>query len=115
VRTVVIDSYRFGTIVVDGKKYTEDIIVFPDRIASWWRQAGHTVAVADVKEMAAAAPEILIIGTGAYGAVRVLPEVESFLSAKGIKLLALPTREACERYNRLRDKHSVVAALHLTC
>jgi len=110
-----IDGYRFGQVTIDGRKYTSDVIVFSDKIVSWWRQAGHVVAVADIKEIAAARPEVLIIGTGAYGAVRVLPEVENLLSSEGIKLIALPTREACEKYNRLRDKHRVVAALHLTC
>ncbi|MEW6447545.1 MAG: MTH938/NDUFAF3 family protein [Bacillota bacterium] len=110
-----IDSYRFGEIVIGGKKYTEDVIILPGRVISWWRKRGHTVEVSDLNEAAGAEPEILIIGTGAYGAVRVLPEVNDFLSLKGIKLTVLPSPQACERYNRLSTQHRIVAALHLTC
>ena len=28
----IIDSYQFGLIVVSGKKYTSDVIIFPDRV-----------------------------------------------------------------------------------
>ena len=28
----MIDSFKFGQIVVDGKTYTSDVIVFPDRV-----------------------------------------------------------------------------------
>ncbi|MEW5762735.1 MAG: MTH938/NDUFAF3 family protein [Bacillota bacterium] len=110
-----IDGYRFGEIVIGGKKYTSDVVVLADRVALWWRQKGHTVVPADLQEILAAHPEFLVIGTGAHGAVRVLPEVKDFLAAREIKLVTLPTGEACKRYNELREKHRVAAALHLTC
>lgn len=110
-----IDSYRFGEIVINGKRYSHDVMVFPACVTRWWRKTGHEVAVADLNEIIAAGPEILIIGTGAYGAVRILPETESFVASKGIKLIAVPSQQACERYNELRSKHQVAAAFHLTC
>ena len=37
-----IDRYAFGNIVIDGKAYTKDVIIFPDRVYSpWWRKDGH--------------------------------------------------------------------------
>jgi len=110
-----IEGYRFGEIIIDGEKYTHDVIIFPERVTSWWRKTGHAVEVADIGAVMAARPEMLIIGTGAYGAVRVSPEVETFLSSRGVKLIAAPTAEACDQYNRLREKHRLVAAVHLTC
>lgn len=110
-----IDSYRFGEIVVGGKKYTDDLIILPERVLSWWRKRGHAVEAADLKEVVEAKPEILVIGTGAYGAVRVPPEVSEFLSLKGITLIALPSPQACEKYNQLCPKHHLAAAIHLTC
>lgn len=110
-----IDSYRFGEIVVDGNKYTGDVIILPGRVLSWWRKTGHTVELADLKAVVDADPEVLVIGTGAYGAMRVLPEVNEFFSSKGITLVVLLSAAACERYNQLCQKHRVAAALHLTC
>ncbi|MBE0466283.1 MAG: hypothetical protein IBX71_03550 [Candidatus Desulforudis sp.] len=112
---MIINDYRFGQIVIDGEKYTSDVIILPERIVSWWRRTGHSVAAADLREVVAARPEMLVIGTGAYGAVRVPLGTEEFLVSQGIALIALPTAKACEKYNQLREKRRVVAALHLTC
>ncbi|MDL1969074.1 MAG: hypothetical protein LWW97_11200 [Deltaproteobacteria bacterium] len=37
----MIESYSFGSIVVDGRKFISDLIIYPDgRIeASWWRKS----------------------------------------------------------------------------
>jgi len=31
-----ISDYRFGRIVIDGKTYTSDVIVYPDRVDPSW-------------------------------------------------------------------------------
>ena len=111
-----IDSYRFGLIVVNGKHYTSDVIIFPDRVDdSWWRKTSHQVRLDELSEVIAEKPEVLIVGTGASGLMRVLPEVEQSLEAQGIKLIVEPTSEACNIYNQLCHSQRVVAALHLTC
>ena len=48
-----IDSYSFGRIVINGKTYTSDVIIFPDKVdASWWRKEGHLLQLADGKSAA---------------------------------------------------------------
>ncbi len=112
----VIDSYQFGQIVVNGKNYTSDVIIFTDRIKNnWYRKAGHQLRLEDLSEVIAENPEVLIVGTGAPGLVKVSPEVKEKLEALGIKLIAKPTDEACHIYNQLCHSQRVVAALHLTC
>ena len=111
-----IDSYQFGLIVVNGKQYTSDVIVFPDRVKSdWWREKGHQLCLGDIAEVITENPEVLIVGTGAYGIVKVLPEVEQGIGARGIKLIAETSDKACTIYNQLCSSQRVVAALHLTC
>jgi len=44
---------------------------------------------------------VLVIGTGASGLMKVLPEVELSPEVQGIKLVARPTSEACSIYNQL--------------
>jgi len=35
----MIESYDFGRIVVDGRKFGRDVIIFADRIdGNWWRR-----------------------------------------------------------------------------
>jgi len=47
-----IEFYDFGVMVVNGKRYTSDLIVFPETVLSgWWRRKGHEVCVEDLKEV----------------------------------------------------------------
>jgi hypothetical protein len=111
-----IDSYRFGEIVINGRKYTSDLIIFPDRVQDdWWRDESHKLTLKDITGILGEKPEILLVGTGAPGMMRVLPEVERELEAGDIQLIVQPTGEACDIYNRLAPTQRVIAALHLTC
>ncbi|MBE9472531.1 MAG: hypothetical protein IMY75_10535, partial [Chloroflexi bacterium] len=60
-------------------------------------------------------PEVLVVGTGAYGMMRVTEETRRALETAGIRLIAAPTAEAVKTYNELREETRVAAALHLTC
>lgn len=115
-RSLRIEHYRFGSITVDGQHHTRDLIILPERvIAGWWRKEGHALHPDNLSAVFEAAPEVLVVGTGAYGMVRVMEETRRALEAAGIRLIAAPTAEAVETYNRLREKARVAAALHLTC
>ena len=114
--TPSIDSYRFGRIVIDNQPYTQDVIILPDRvIPNWWRREGHSLYAADLEDVLAAEPDLLVVGQGAYGRMGVSDEARQTLEQAGIELVAEPTGQACETYNQLRDGKAVAAALHLTC
>lgn len=112
----MINSYDFGRIVIDENAFTTDVIIFPDRVeAEWWRKDGHVLHVEDVKLIVEEKPEVLIIGTGKYGILKVSPQTREYTESKGIELIVEPTDKACEVYNRISQAKKVVAALHLTC
>lgn len=114
--TPKIESYRFGEIVINGRRYSDDVIVYPDRVEdSWWREEGHSLAPTDVWEVLQAPPEVLVIGQGSSARMDVPTEIRRQLQDAGIEVIAEPTPRAIETYNRLREKRRVVAALHLTC
>lgn len=111
-----IDSYDFGQITIDGKRYRKDLIVFLDRVkADWWRKEGHHLQMEDLKEVLEAKPEVLVVGTGYYGAMTVPAETRKHVESEGIQLVVQKTAEACKTFNRLVTSRKVVAALHLTC
>ena len=111
-----IDSYRFGRIVIDGQTHTKDVIILPDRvIPRWWRREGHTLHLADLNEVIAAMPAILVVGKGAFGRMRVGDDAIQGLKETGIELIELNSKEACQRYNELRERGDVALALHLSC
>jgi len=111
-----VEDYRFGRIVVDGEQYTNDLILLPDRVAAnWWRKEGHRLDVEDLQEALDAAPDVLVVGTGAYGLMKVPQETHAAVKAAGIELRAAPTGDAWQVYNKLRDQQRTAGAFHLTC
>lgn len=110
-----IDRYEFGKIIIDGRKYDRDVIITSSKVKEWWRVKGHEVCVKDLDTIEDEDLEVLIIGTGYFGIVKVLPEVEEWAKRRGIELTTLPTKEACNLYNEKSREKKVVAALHLTC
>ncbi len=111
-----IERFRFGEITIGGERYTDDVLVFEDRVRPrWWRKEGHLVQLEDLEEALAAKPEVLIVGTGAQECMKISPEVVAYTRRVGIELLEFDTRRACQTFNQLFGKRKMVAALHLTC
>jgi len=111
-----IESYSFGEILIDGQVYDQDVIILPDRVLrGWWRKQGHLLQPDDLDAVFEAAPDLLVVGQGAYGRMQVASGTRRALQAAGIELLAFRTEEACRTYNVQRELETVAAALHLTC
>jgi hypothetical protein len=111
-----IESYRFGNLVVDGQSHQRDVIILPWQVlGGWWRTEGHALHPEDLEAVFEAAPDLLVVGQGANGLMQVTAETSLALEAAGIELVAQPTEEACQTYNRQCERRSVAAALHLTC
>jgi len=103
-------------MVVDGQTHTHDVILLPDRVvANWWRKQGHRLEVTDLQEVLNAAPEVLVVGTGAYGAMKVPQETKDALEAAGIELRTAHTGDAWHVYNDLREQRRTAGVFHLTC
>jgi hypothetical protein len=111
----VIDDYRFGHIVIDGKEHSRDVIVLPNRVvANWWRKDGHSLVTEDLADVIEELPPNIVVGSGAYGRMKPDSSVIEELEGRGIKVEILPTEEAVDRYRQL-DPAKAAAALHLTC
>jgi hypothetical protein len=113
----MIDDYSFGSITINGKNYSRDIIIYPDgRIQdSWWRKSGHSLCRDDIKELIESEPDIIIAGTGSPGLMKPDSRLEEYLSNNNIEFKALPTKGAALLYNRLSKEKSAGACFHLTC
>ncbi|MDZ7372519.1 MAG: MTH938/NDUFAF3 family protein [candidate division KSB1 bacterium] len=112
-----ITDYSFGRIVIGDKEYRADVIVDNHSVRpNWWRKEGHKLQLEDLQQVIEeVAPEVVVVGKGKFGMMRVSPEVERYLAEKGIELQAAPTAAAVEEFNRLVDKRRVLGAFHLTC
>ncbi|MFZ6017011.1 MAG: Mth938-like domain-containing protein [Nitrospirota bacterium] len=111
-----IEHYSFGRIIIDGKTYTADVIIYPGRVdSSWWRKEGHCLQVVDLNDVINAKPDILIIGTGHSGVMQIPKETITYLESKGIEVHVARTEKAVEMFNKLQNGKIVIAAFHLTC
>lgn len=112
----MIESYHFGQITINGNKYSRDVIIFPDHVEDgWWRREGHRLSLEDLQEVFEVKPEVLVIGTGYSGLMKVPQDVRDYVTTKNIELVVENTRRACQTYNRLCQSKKVLAAFHLTC
>jgi hypothetical protein len=113
----MIESYSFGRMVIDGKTFSSDIMIYPDGHVrdSWWRKQGHRLSVDDISDLVDCGPQVIIAGTGAYGIMKPDPDLARLLSANGIELIAVPTETAVETYNKLCNEKKAGACFHLTC
>lgn len=110
----MIERYDFGRIVIDGKTYSRDVIIFPDRVlGGWWRKEGHGIDIEDLKDVIEFKPEILVIGNGYSGRLRVKDETLKSLKSAGIEVILGDTKKACDILNS--KGKSAVGAFHLTC
>ena len=112
----MIDSYESGRITVNGKTYRSDVIIYPDRVnASWWRKQGHNLCLDDILEIIDYNPEVLIIGKGKPGLMKVPGSIQTAIKNRGIEVIVSGTEKAVRSYNELCNKKKTVAALHIAC
>jgi len=111
-----IDSYKFGKMVVEGVEYEKDLIILPGRILpNWRRKTGHIFTPEDFVEVLTEDLEVIVLGLGAYGLVKVESELMEIFRSKGVECAALPTGEAVKVFNEKAAARKTAGAFHLTC
>lgn len=112
-----ITAYRFGRLSTDEQTYDKDLLLTADKtFPNWWRKEGHKLYWQDIAPfIEETGPEILIVGQGKFGLMKVMPEVTEKLSLKNIALFAAKTDRAVQEFNRIWRQKKVLAAFHLTC
>ncbi len=110
----------FGVIEIEGTRYEHDVVIDRGVVTKRAKgpskphrgRFGHTpLSIAEVIPWGGTE---LVVGTGADGALPVMPEILDEARRRGIEVIAVPTREAC-RLLGARDLTLVRAVLHVTC
>ena len=111
----------FGKIIVDGKTYEHDVVVYPsgrvEKRKKWLSKSkhgtSHKLDPDELREYLTEDFEVLIVGTGYYGYLSLLPGSRELVRDK--EVYELPTRKAVELFNELNEKKRVLGIFHVTC
>jgi hypothetical protein len=110
---------RFGSITIDGRLYTCDVIIDRGEVRKRKKkpskkfrpQFDHTPV--SIQEKLPWKCRRLIIGTGNYGSLPVMDEVKHEARGRKVELIIAPTDEAIETF--CNDPKDTNAILHVTC
>jgi hypothetical protein len=116
-KTPRIEKCSFGILVIDGKTYSDDLIILPDGkiLKPWWRQRGHQLTMDDLSDLVDSSPELIVAGTGISGNMKPDHNLVKDLSRLAIGLIAEPNNKAIEVFNNMGPEKRVGACFHLTC
>lgn len=115
--SMYINSYDFGRINIDGKEYTNDLIIHASgEIENWWREESHDLTAVEAEALLKNLSEMIIIGIGYSGLMKVSMEARDRLNLSGAEVIIEDTRKAVDDYNKSSSEgKKAAAALHLTC
>jgi hypothetical protein len=117
----MIEGVRFGEIIVNGQKYEHDIVIYPsgkiEKRKKWVSKQKHGTShkfdKEELKEYLSEEFDVLVVGTGIYGVLSLLPESRELVKEK--EIIEKPTPEAVKIFNELKDKKRILGIFHITC
>ena len=110
----------FGAIEIAGQRYHHDVVISGGKIHKRAKKASKVYRAAYGHTPLSLAENLpwggrhLIVGTGMYGRLPVLPEVSQEAERRKVELVVVPTETACRLLADQKDKN-VYAVLHVTC
>jgi hypothetical protein len=110
----------FGELQLEGERYERDVMIEAGSIRPRRKgpskarrgEFGHT-PLTSAEEIPWGGPR-LIVGTGADGALPIASDLYEEAERRGVRIEAVPTRDACRLLADL-DPKDVYAILHVTC
>ncbi|MGH8708614.1 MAG: Mth938-like domain-containing protein [Burkholderiales bacterium] len=102
-------GYGEGFVLLNGARRETGVVVLPERIVEWPVASFAALAAVDFERIAALAPEVVLLGTGAR--LRFPhPRLTAALARAGIGLEVMDLQAACRTFNILAAEERIVAA-----
>ena len=102
-------GYGTGFVEINAVRYTGSLLVFPESLAPWDVSGPDDIDAESLAVVIAAAPEILIVGTGLRQRF-LKPDVLNELLIARIGVEMMDTQAACRTYNILMAEGRKVGA-----
>ncbi len=111
-----INDYSFGKIIINNELYRKDLIITGDQVHSdWWRNKGHSISLDDISLIIDYQPDILFIGTGKMGMMKVSDAFIANVKAAGVdEVKTARSGKIVKEFNQCKKERKALA-IHLTC
>lgn len=117
-----IDGTHFGDITIDGTTYRYDVLIGLSGEVSKRKKklsrkvygTSHTVSRDEAEYVYEKGCKEVILGTGQYDTVRLSPEAAEYFANQACTVIAKPTPQAIEAFNRSKAKKKI-GLFHVTC
>lgn len=120
----LIEHFDWGRFRIDGTVHSEDdegvgkdICILRGEVLPWAARKGHRLTPPMLQVVLGEGVDVLVIGAGVYGRIKVPRRTIDAAKAGGIsRVIVEKTPKACETYNELARAGKAVALLaHGTC
>lgn len=120
----MIEEYNFGYIIIDGRRYNNDVEVrWTNEVLPWRFKNRHQIDTEEVRRTIEQKPETIIIGIGQSGLAIVTEQAQNFIRENGIELIIDKTEEAVKTFNVMKEdsleeegrQRRVIGLFHLSC
>lgn len=103
-----IDGTAFGSITIDGKTYDHDVVIDlsgevtkrKKRLSKEIFGTSHIISKAEAKAIFEKGCEVVIVGAGQNGNVRLSPEAKDYFDRRSCEIVLRRTPEAIDAFNR---------------
>ena len=113
-----IDNYIYGCITINRKDYKKDIYITANNAVVTRKRTLNRntleVSPAEIKFLLKAEPDVIVIGTGKIGWLKVPKEIPKLCKKANVKLEIFTTKKAGNRFNWYFGKNRVAGLFHIT-
>jgi len=118
-----IESFTWGRFQINGCVHSsegdgvgKDVFVLGGKVRPWEARKGHRLKPAMVACVLEASIDVLVIGNGVNGAIKVTKKTRRAIEDAGVELMIETTPIACASYNQLvREGRRAALLAHGTC
>lgn len=117
-----INNTSFGSITIEENMYEHDVIINlagevskrNKKLSKEVYGSSHTISINEAEFVYEDGAEVIIIGSGQYGVVKLSNEAASFFENNLVKVILMPTKEAIDMWNRKKE-NKAIGLFHVTC
>jgi len=109
----MINEFKIGRFVVDGKEFLGDIKMKKGKPHYWQTRQRSDLRIDDVKDLVQEQPDVFVIGTGAGGLLKIKEEVTDYIRNNTVRTFIITQKNpgAIEAYNNAEKSGKKVCGI----